>query len=92
MKRILASLTSGQHQVLLKQGDGNGDEISLSDAFVYNDNFSSPNVRIRIGALQQEQIGEERKVTEAKVLVDRQHQVFKNKSQSHHTPDTIWSL
>lgn len=73
MKRILASLTSGQHQVLLKQGDG--DEISLSDAFVYNDNFSSPNVRIRIGALQQEQIGEERKVTEAKVLVDRQHQV-----------------
>ncbi|KAJ8654808.1 hypothetical protein O0I10_009529 [Lichtheimia ornata] len=75
LKRILASLTSGQHQVLLKQGDGNGDEISLSDAFVYNDNFSSPNVRIRIGALQQEQIGEERKVTEAKVLVDRQHQL-----------------
>ena len=73
MKRILASLTSSQYQVLLKQEDG--DTISPSDVFVYNDNFSSPNVRIRIGALQQEQIGEERKATEAKVLVDRQHQV-----------------
>ncbi|KAI7880319.1 cullin-4A [Lichtheimia hyalospora FSU 10163] len=73
LKRILASLTSSQYQVLLKQEDG--DTISLSDVFIYNDNFSSPNVRIRIGALQQEQIGEERKATEAKVLVDRQHQL-----------------
>lgn len=73
LKRILASLTSGQHQVLLKQGGG--DDISLSDVFVYNDDFTSPNVRIRIGALQQEQIGEERKATENKVLVDRQHQL-----------------
>lgn len=81
LKRILASLTSGQHQVLLKQGGG--DDISLSDVFVYNDDFTSPNVRIRIGALQQEQIGEERKATENKVLVDRQHQVREEEPSDH---------
>ncbi|KAI9314722.1 Cullin family-domain-containing protein [Dichotomocladium elegans] len=80
LKRVLASLACGQHQLLLKErgtqsGSAEYTEITSSDTFTYNSNFTSSNVRIKINVAQQDQVGDERKATERKVLVDRQHQL-----------------
>ena len=52
-------------------------DIQISDTFRYNSDFTATSVRLKINVLQQEQSGEERKATETKVLVDRQHQVHR---------------
>lgn len=73
LRRILQSLACGQHRVLLKNPTDM--EINRTDIFTYNAEFTAPNTRLKINVLQQEQTGEERKATENKVLIDRQHQV-----------------
>ncbi|KAG2216875.1 hypothetical protein INT45_009406 [Circinella minor] len=90
LKRTLQSLACGQHKLLLKESSGM--DIQMSDTFKYNSDFTATSVRLKINVLQQEQSGEERKATETKVLVDRQHQleaaivrVMKAKRKLNHT-------
>ncbi|KAI8145398.1 Cullin-domain-containing protein [Fennellomyces sp. T-0311] len=90
LKRTLQSLSCGQHKLLLK--DSSGMEVATTDSFKYNSEFTASSVRLKINVLQQEQSGEERKATETKVLVDRQHQleaaivrIMKAKRRLNHT-------
>ncbi|KAI9267908.1 Cullin family-domain-containing protein [Phascolomyces articulosus] len=90
LKRTLQSLACGQHKLLLKDSDGS--DVQMSDTFKYNSDFTATSIRLKINVLQQEQSGEERKATETKVLVDRQHQleaaivrVMKAKQKLNHT-------
>ncbi|KAI9493546.1 ubiquitin-protein ligase, cullin 4 [Zychaea mexicana] len=90
LKRTLQSLACGQHKLLIK--DSEGMDVQMSDMFKYNSDFTAASIRLKINVLQQEQSGEERKATETKVLVDRQHQleaaivrVMKAKRRLNHT-------
>lgn len=71
---MLHSLACGQHKVLTKEPRKN--EVVESDVFHYNSDFTAIGVRLKINVVQQEQSSEERKATETKVIVDRQHQVL----------------
>ncbi|ORY92144.1 Cullin family-domain-containing protein [Syncephalastrum racemosum] len=73
LKRVLHSLACGQHKVLTKEPRQN--EVVESDVFHYNSDFTANGVRLKINVVQQEQSSEERKATETKVIVDRQHQL-----------------
>lgn len=72
------SLSCGQHKLLLKTEPDM--EIAQTNNFMYNAAFTAPNTKLKINVLQQEQSGEERRSTETKVLIDRQHQVTKTAS------------
>ncbi|KAI8337609.1 cullin-4-like protein [Chlamydoabsidia padenii] len=89
LKRVLQSLSCGDHKLLLKQPPN--DIIADNDTFAYNSDFTASTVRLKINSIQQEQSVEERKETQTKVLVDRQYQleaaivrIMKSKKQMTH--------
>ncbi|KAG0174593.1 hypothetical protein DFQ28_005749 [Apophysomyces sp. BC1034] len=73
LKRVLQSLACGQHKVIKKLSAG--PDIQSSDQFIYNPEFTAQSYRIKINTIQQEQTVEERKETQSKVLINRQHQL-----------------
>ncbi|KAI8089524.1 cullin [Halteromyces radiatus] len=73
LKRVLHSLCCGKFKILIKEPQNN--IISENDTFKYNDKFTATATRLKINITQQEQVIEERKETETKVLVDRQHKL-----------------
>lgn len=85
LKRTLLSLTSGQHQLLLKKDDNDEDggtaatrEISPLDTFVYNSEFISSSSRLKVSVPQADPSADDnRKGTPTKALLDQQHQVRK---------------
>lgn len=97
LKRVLQSLSLGQHKLLIKEPPSGS--ISTGDTFKYNVGFTAPSVRLKVNMVQQEQTTEESKATETKVLVDRQHQVFPFPFSINYvpkidlcvSPDTAWS-
>lgn len=73
LKRVLQSLSCGKYKLLIKEPQNNN--VNDDDIFEYNTDFTATAVRLKINTIQQEQSTEERKETQAKVIVDRQHQV-----------------
>ncbi|KAF7731994.1 hypothetical protein EC973_007099 [Apophysomyces ossiformis] len=73
LKRVLQSLACGQYKIIKKSSAGA--EIKSSDEFTYNAEFTASPYRIKINTIQQEQTVEERKETQSKVLINRQHQL-----------------
>ena len=79
LKRTLLSLTSGQHQLLLKKNDSDDtttQEISPLDTFIYNSEFISSSSRLKVSVPQADPSADEyRKGSPSKALLDQQHQV-----------------
>ncbi|ORX57414.1 cullin 4A [Hesseltinella vesiculosa] len=74
LKRVLQSLSCGQHKILIKEQQ-EASEIQDATSFSFNDAFTSDSHRLKFNSIQQEQSTEERKDTQAKVMVNRQHQL-----------------
>ncbi|KAI8365993.1 cullin [Radiomyces spectabilis] len=73
LRRVLQSLSCGQHQILKKEPSGT--TVEPSDQFAFNEQFQAPQHRLKFNTIQQEQTVEEQKDTQSKVLVNRQHQL-----------------
>ncbi|KAI9305629.1 cullin-4-like protein [Cunninghamella echinulata] len=73
LKKDLQSLACGQHKILIKHPNDN--EIGPNDTFTFNENFTASTHRLKINSIQLEQSVEERKETQTKVLISRQHQL-----------------
>lgn len=99
LKRTLLSLTSGQHQLLLKKDDNDStatQEISPLDTFIYNSEFVSSSSRLKVSVPQADPSADDnRKGSSTKALLDQQHQIEAaivrimktNKKLSH---DELW--
>lgn len=68
--RILQSLSSKSCNLLNKKAGAQG-----TDLFELNTEFDMPGLRIKVPVVQQEQVAEEKKEVESKVLINRQHQL-----------------
>ncbi|KAI7880208.1 Cullin-domain-containing protein [Lichtheimia hyalospora FSU 10163] len=79
LKRTLLSLTSGQHQLLLKKNDNDDattQEISPLDTFIYNSEFISSSSRLKVSVPQADPSADDyRKGSPSKALLDQQHQI-----------------
>ncbi|CAO3578616.1 unnamed protein product [Absidia cylindrospora] len=89
LKKVMQSLSCGKYKLLIKEPQNNN--VSDNDIFEYNADFTASAVRLKINSIQQEQSTEERKETQTKVIVDRQHQleaavvrIMKSKKQMTH--------
>ncbi|KAI8062175.1 cullin-4-like protein [Gongronella butleri] len=74
LRRIMVSLSRGESKALLKERQDAAD-IQDDEKFTFNAGLTSDKFRLRFNMLQQEQSPEENKDTQAKVLVNRQHQL-----------------
>lgn len=73
LKRTIISLCCGKSRVLLKTPKGLG--IEETDKFVLNKQFTDRLFRVRINQVQLKETEEEDRITEQKVLIDRQFQI-----------------
>lgn len=83
----MQSLSCGQHKILVKQPSSN--DVGPNDTFTFNKDFTAPSHRLKINSIQLDQTVEERKETETKVLISRQHQVNNNNNKKIYI-DNIW--
>eukprot|EP00297_Palpitomonas_bilix_P005382 CAMPEP_0113885364 /NCGR_PEP_ID=MMETSP0780_2-20120614/10865_1 /TAXON_ID=652834 /ORGANISM="Palpitomonas bilix" /LENGTH=816 /DNA_ID=CAMNT_0000873273 /DNA_START=158 /DNA_END=2608 /DNA_ORIENTATION=- /assembly_acc=CAM_ASM_000599 len=76
-ERTVQSLALGKVKVLKRKsaGEGKSKNISDSDLIIFNSDFTSPQRRIKINAIQIKETKEEAEETTSKVMEDRLHQI-----------------
>ncbi len=72
LKRTLQSLACAKYRVLTKTPRGR--DVSNSDSFAVNLNFSDPKYRIKINQIQAKETKEENKETHERVVADRNYE------------------
>ena len=73
LRRTLQSLACGKVRVLRKEPKGR--DVEDGDMFHFNADFTSPQMRIKINAIQLKETVEENAATNERVFADRQYQV-----------------
>ncbi|KAG0038872.1 Cullin-4, partial [Gryganskiella cystojenkinii] len=90
LNRTLQSLACGKHRVLIKHPKSK--DVSETDEFSFNKDFTAPLTRIKINAIQLKETAEENASTNERIFQDRQFQVdaaivriMKTRKQISHT-------